>query len=107
MKIFGSQDFPLQPVGVVLPVSQKVTKSPPIRVPTTPTQNFYIQQIFTLLLLEVGDERIKTKNGYKNFQQQNKSIFLRNLYKIFCGVCTFLQELVIHHHEGLLQAERF
>ena len=63
-------------------------------------QTYYI----TLLLLDVG---IKTKNGYKNFQQQNKSIFLGNLYKIFCLWCTFLQELVIHDHEGLLQAEKF
>ena len=63
--------------------------------------------MFTLLLLEVGDERIKAKNGYKNFQQQNKSIFPGNLYKIFCLWCTFLQELIIHDHEGLLQAEQF
>ena len=42
---------------------------------------------------------MKVKNGYKNFQQQNKSIFLG---KIFCLQCTFLQELVIHDHEGLL-----
>ena len=41
-----------------------------------------------------------------NFQQQNKSIFLRNLYKIFCLWCTFLQELVIHDHGGFLQAEK-
>ena len=72
------------------------------RPPTPP--NFYIHQVFTLLLLEVG---IKRKNCYKNFQQQNKSIFLGNLYKIFCLRCTFLEELVIHDHDGLLRAEKF
>ena len=49
---------------------------------------------------------MKTKNGYKNFQQQNKSVLLGNLYKIFCLWCTFLQELVIHDHEGLVQAKK-
>ena len=81
------QDFPLQlGWGGAFPISQKVTKSPTIRVPPTLTLNFHIHQIFTLLLLEVGDQRIKTKNGYESFQQQNKSIFLGNLHKIFCGV---------------------
>ena len=60
-----------------------------------------------LLLLEVGDLSLKTKSGHKNFQQQNKSICLGNLFKIFGLWCTFLQELTIHDHESLLQAEKF
>ena len=67
-------------------------------------QSFTFTKILHHYYLKLG---IKTKNGYKNFQQQNKSIFLGNLYKIFCLWCTFLQELVIHDHEGLLQAEKF
>ena len=43
----------------------------------------------------------------KIFDSKNNSVFLENLYKIFCMWCTFLQELVIHDHEGLLQAEQF
>ena len=60
-----------------------------------------------LLLVEVGDYSLKTKSGHKNFQQQNKSIFLGNLYNFFSLRCTFLQELTIHDHEGLLQTEKF
>ena len=100
--MFGLQGFSLQPGWVSAPpISQKKRPNLP-RPPTAP--NFYIHQVFTLLLLEV---RIKRKNCYKNFQQQNKSIFLGNLYKIFCLRCTFLEELVIHDHEGLLRAEKF
>ena len=100
-KFWGCRVFHYSLVGLVLPLSVK--KRPNLPWPPTPT-NFYIHQVFTLLLLEVG---IKRNNDYKNFQQQNKSIFLGNLYKIFCLWCTFLQELVIHDHEGLLQAEKF
>ena len=82
------------------PESDQISTDPrPISPP-----KFYIHYVFTLFLLEVG---IKTKNGYKIFQRQNKSIFLGNLYKIFCLWCAFLQELVIHDHEGLLLAEKF
>ena len=56
----------------------------------------------SLLLLEV-----ELKYGRKNFQQQSKSIFLGNLYKIFSLWCIFLQELTIHDNESLLQAEKF
>ena len=51
----------------------------------------------SLLLLEV-----ELKYGRKNFQQQSKSIFLGNLYKIFSLWCIFLQELTIQDHESLL-----
>ena len=50
---------------------------------------------------------LKTKNGHKNFQQQNKSILLGNLDKIFSLWCTFLQEFIIHDHQSLLLAETF
>ena len=84
MKILWLQGFPLQlGWGGVPPISQKVTKSPPIRV------------------------RCHHHKNYKNFKQQNKSIFLGDLYKTFCLWCTFLQELVIHNHGGLLLAEKF
>ena len=33
--------------------------------------------------------------------------FLGNLKKFFCLWCTFLEELTIHDHESLLQAENF
>ena len=54
-----------------------------------------------LLLVEVGDYSLKTKNGNKDFQQQNKSIFLGNLCSFFSLWCTFSQELTIHDHESL------
>ena len=54
--------------------------------PNLPRPTPFLHQI-SALLLEVGDQRIKAKNGYKNFQQQSKSIFLG---KIFCLQCTFL-----------------
>ena len=53
-KILGLKGFPLQPGwGGAPPISQEVTKSPPIRVPAPPP-NFYIHQIFTLSF-EVGN----------------------------------------------------
>ena len=79
-KFWGCRVFHYRLVGLVLPLSVK--KRPNLPWPPTPT-NFYIHQVFTLLLLDVG---IKRKNDYKNFQQQNKSIFLGNLYKIFLSV---------------------
>ena len=54
---------------------------------------FLMKALLLLLLLEVVDYSLKTKNSHKNFQQQNNSIFLGNLYKLFCLWCTILQEL--------------
>ena len=74
------------------------------------TPNFCILPMkasLPLLLVEVGDYSLKTKNGNKDFQQQNKSIFLGNLCSFFSLWCTFSQELTIDDHESLLQAEKF
>ena len=70
------------------------------------TKKFYILPKKTLLppIITWG---LKAKNGNKNSQQENKSVFLRNLYKLFCLCCTFLQEFTIHDHENLLQTEKF
>ena len=102
LKNLGLQGFSLQ-LGWVSapPVSQKVTKSPPTPPTSLSPPNFYI--------IITWNWRLKNKNkkhGYINFQQQNKSIFQGNLYKIFCLWCTFLQKLVIHGHEGLVQAQK-
>ena len=89
-------------IGMVFSVSVKKWPKPsPIRVPPP---NFYILPIKALLsplLLEMGHSSLKTKKGHWNFQQQNESIFLGNI------CCSFLQELTIHDHESLLQAENF
>ena len=63
------------------------------------TPHIYIlpmKALHPLWLLEVGDQSLKTKNGH-----------LGNLYKNFSLWCTFLQELTIHDHGSLLQAEKF
>ena len=82
LKILGLQGFSLQPGWVSTPlISQKVTKS--LLTPLSPP-NFYIIITWSWRL------KNKNKNGYKYFKQQNKLIFLGNLYQIFCLWCTFL-----------------
>ena len=54
LEILGLQGFSLQPVWISAPpISQEVIKSL-LTFPLSPP-NFYIHQILTLLLLEVGD----------------------------------------------------
>ena len=89
-----------------LPFSQKVTKSPPTPDPF-PHQIFRFTKFLHYYYLAKFISWSKNKNGYKIFQQQNKSVFQGNLHKTFCLWCTFLQEVVIHDHEGLTQAEKF
>ena len=91
-------------VGVVLTPSAK--KWPNLYQSEFPLPSFLHSpyESLTSLIITLS---LKTKNGHKNFQQQNKSIFLGNLYKIFSLWCKFLQELTIHDHESLLQVEKF
>ena len=91
-------------VGVVLTPSAK--KWPNLYQSKFPLPSFLHSpyESLTFLIITLS---LKTKNGHKNFQQQNKSIFLGNPYKIFSLWCTFLQEFIIHDHQSLLLAEKF
>ena len=75
--------------------------------PSLPYQIFTFTKILHYFYLKLEIKEQKQKMVIKIFQQQNKSIFLGNLYKTFCLWCTYLQDLVIHDHEDLLQAEKF
>ena len=103
-RFWGCRVFHYSRAGLVLSLS--VTKWPNLpRPPPSPTLSPP-----NLNIIITWSWRLKNKNkkhGYKNFQQQNKSIFQGNLCKIFCLWCTFLQQLVIHDHEGLMQSQNF
>ena len=71
--------------------SQKLTRSPPIRVPAP---SFYILPMTALLsplLLEMGHESLKTKTGYKKLQLKNESIFLGYLEHFLPVVYIFIK----------------
>ena len=51
-KILGLKGFPLQPGwGGAPPISQEVTKSPPIRVPPRPTSKFLHSPNFYIIII--------------------------------------------------------
>ena len=99
----------------MLPLSVKkwpksLATPPPLHLPDPlflPYQIFTFTKSLHYFYLKLEIKEQKQKMAIKIFQQQNKSIFPGNLYKTFCLWCTFLQDLVIHDHEGLLQAEKF
>ena len=86
-KFQGRKVFHYSRVGVVLPLSVK--KWPNLH-PSESTLHPYPKSLhspnFYFIITWSWGLKNNTKNGYKNLQQQNKWVFLGNLYKIFCSV---------------------
>ena len=86
-KFQGRKVFHYSRVGVVLPLSVK--KWPNLH-PSESTLHPHPKSLhspnFYFIITWSWGLKNNTKNGYKNLQQQNKWVFLGNLYKIFCSV---------------------